>query len=330
MTPMMLLVFISCLISCQCFRPLRAVHSTRVHILRLDDSKGNKNNESHNGRNIFSNFRSLLPSTKIKPSVPSSQNSIQPPSPPSDDKFNFKKFITESVSLISIPNLFTGIFIGLFVSFQGFFFLSYYINTHDGGLTPVFDSIPLQSVSKNEEINMKKIPEIVTIFEDILLDLNEFYIEQVDNNMLFETAMAAMLKTLDPYTVYENIGEAKSFQESVSGKYGGVGLIISSTVDKKLADSSLSLSSSPPPPSLLSPKETQDTKQIPNTEIREEDKREREREKEKERVKKSPPTGVTVVDAFEGYAYDAGLRIGDRIISVGGVDARRMTVDQAY
>ena len=34
-------------------------------------------------------------------------------------------------------------------------------------------------------------------------------------------------QSLDPYTEFENLGAAKNMLESVSGKYGGVGLIIS-------------------------------------------------------------------------------------------------------
>ena len=37
----------------------------------------------------------------------------------------------------------------------------------------------------------------------------------------------AMLKTLDPYTEYQNLKVAQNMQESVQGKYGGVGLVIS-------------------------------------------------------------------------------------------------------
>jgi C-terminal processing protease CtpA/Prc len=45
---------------------------------------------------------------------------------------------------------------------------------------------------------------------------------------------------------------------------------------------------------------------------------------------KLPAFGVTVVDAFEGYGYDAGLRVGDRLVNVGGVDASKMTVEQVW
>ncbi len=35
-----------------------------------------------------------------------------------------------------------------------------------------------------------------------------------------------MLQSLDPYTEFEDLKAARNMQESVSGKYGGVGLII--------------------------------------------------------------------------------------------------------
>lgn len=43
---------------------------------------------------------------------------------------------------------------------------------------------------------------------------------------------------------------------------------------------------------------------------------------------KLSPLGVEVADAFEGYAYDAGLRIGDRIVSVNGIDTTSMNIEQ--
>jgi PDZ domain len=41
-----------------------------------------------------------------------------------------------------------------------------------------------------------------------------------------------------------------------------------------------------------------------------------------------PPTAHTqVISAFEGYAFDAGMRPGDRLISVGGVPTDGLTVE---
>jgi hypothetical protein len=39
-------------------------------------------------------------------------------------------------------------------------------------------------------------------------------------------------------------------------------------------------------------------------------------------------TGITVVSAFEGYAFDAGMRVGDRLLSVDDVPVVGRSVDQ--
>ena len=43
---------------------------------------------------------------------------------------------------------------------------------------------------------------------------------------------------------------------------------------------------------------------------------------------KSPPRGVLVVSAFEDYAYDRGMRVGDRIIEVDGVSVASKSVEE--
>lgn len=57
-------------------------------------------------------------------------------------------------------------------------------------LLPLYDT--LQTVSQP-----------VTLFETILSDLDQAYVEPVDTNKLFETGVAAMLRSLDPYTEFE-------------------------------------------------------------------------------------------------------------------------------
>jgi C-terminal peptidase prc len=104
-----------------------------------------------------------------------------------------------------------------------------------------------------------------------------------------------MLKSLDPYTEYENLMAAQTMQESVNGKYGGVGLVISNARNPLLMKTEKRISSLP--------------SDLINTD-------------------KLSSLGVEVADAFEGYAYDAGLRIGDRIISINGADTRTMSIEQ--
>ena len=52
---------------------------------------------------------------------------------------------------------------------------------------------------------MQTVTQPVTLFETILSDLDQAYVEPVDTNKLFETGVAAMLRSLDPYTEFEGL-----------------------------------------------------------------------------------------------------------------------------
>ena len=67
----------------------------------------------------------------------------------------------------------------------------------------------------------------VILFQNILLDLENDYVDRVDPEKLFKTGVKAMLQSLDPYTEFEDLKGAREMRESVSGRYGGVGLVIS-------------------------------------------------------------------------------------------------------
>ncbi len=49
----------------------------------------------------------------------------------------------------------------------------------------------------------------MTLFENVLLEIDRGYVEPVDDRRLFETAVKAMLDTLDPYTEFEGEQLAK-------------------------------------------------------------------------------------------------------------------------
>lgn len=147
-----------------------------------------------------------------------------------------------------------------------------------------------------------------------------------------------MLKSLDPYTEYENgvsvspplpypassatrpnptlPAQARNMQESVTGKYGGVGMVISSgsrppgikatAVDAKAADA--------------------DSKTSPL--LRENKKDESSSDNSDKNKNKDKDGRIIVVDAFESYAYDAGLRAGDRLLRVNGVDTKGLAVEE--
>ena len=113
--------------------------------------------------------------------------------------------------------------------------------------------------------------------------------DEVDSNQLFETAIGAMLKSLDPYTEFENVKQSQAIQESVQGKYGGVGLVIANQQSNEIMNAGDS---------------GNDRGGASTTK-----------------------NNIVVVDAFEGYSYEKGLRVGDRLLQVGGQDVSGMLID---
>ncbi|CAM9140501.1 unnamed protein product [Chrysoparadoxa australica] len=155
----------------------------------------------------------------------------------------------------------------------------------------------------------------ITLFENILVDIDRGFVEQVDVPRLFETAVVSMLGTLDPYTEYENNQQAASMKEVVSGRYGGVGLVIAGGGGASAAEAGqVTLPGADPDvdgreqPALPGSKE--------------------EAEKKKPGIRDKNNKGVTVVAAFEGYAFDSGLRVGDTITAVNGESVKGKSVDQ--
>lgn len=177
---------------------------------------------------------------------------------------------------VSLPSLLGGAVLGI-AAFTGVLLVPY------GSAQSEYDYAVLSTPPALEKP--------VQLFEDILRDLQQSYVDEVNPAKLFETAVGSMLRSLDPYTEFENMEGAKQMQESVSGRYGGVGLVISS---------------SKPGANLIGGKRA-----LPRPAGKE------------ERF-----GGVTVMDAFEGYAFDGGMRVGDRLLSVGGVDSSAMNVEQ--
>jgi len=193
----------------------------------------------------------------------------------------------------------------------------------------------------------------VTLFETILSDLEAGYVDPVDTNKLFETGVSAMLRSLDPYTEYEGPQEAVELSESIDGKYGGVGLVISGTtkpfptstskqeelVPNKDADNTAeeeeavpsldgkpvaSTSTNSFKPGMTS--STKGSKSIIVAAVDEDDVDDAEdeddivaRQKEERLQARIQEQGIRVVNAFENYAFDYGMRVGDKLVAIDDV-----------
>ena len=132
---------------------------------------------------------------------------------------------TKSFLKVAVPSFIAG-----GVATLGFLFLPLladYNDAFNGGT--INNSFPTsEGVNKinAENKNVNNVNQPVILFETILNDLNDAYVDKVDVQKLFETGVKAMTASLDPYTEFESRLEAKSLEESVTGKYGGVGLVI--------------------------------------------------------------------------------------------------------
>lgn len=180
--------------------------------------------------------------------------------------------------------------------------------------------------------SVDKMSEQVTLFETILTDLDRGYVDPVDQKKLFETGVSAMLKSLDPYTEFEGKEDAQELNESVQGRYAGIGLVISGP-SKPIKDPSLQVNVA----------EQKKRKMLPNDAINDnarlldddnvalddgdfdifDDDIEgsewvKRRSEERKAAERARGRGIRVVNAFEGYAFDYGMRTGDKLVAIDG------------
>ena len=64
-------------------------------------------------------------------------------------------------------------------------------------------------------------------FNLVFKDIDLFYVDSLNPEKTIQTAISAMLKTLDPYTEFYAEEEATDFKTMISGNYGGIGAVIS-------------------------------------------------------------------------------------------------------
>lgn len=68
--------------------------------------------------------------------------------------------------------------------------------------------------------------ECITIFNDVLRQVDVNYVDTLNYEDLTETAINAMLRKIDPYTVYYPKKDDDNLRMLTTGKYGGIGSII--------------------------------------------------------------------------------------------------------
>ncbi|MFM6938732.1 MAG: S41 family peptidase [Aquirufa sp.] len=72
-----------------------------------------------------------------------------------------------------------------------------------------------------------EIAKNLDIYATVFKELNTYYVDEVDPKKSIETSIEALLKSFDPYTVYYPESEIDEFLQMTTGKYQGIGIILS-------------------------------------------------------------------------------------------------------
>ena len=90
----------------------------------------------------------------------------------------------------------------------------------------------LAALSLKEDEKRFEISKGLNIFATLFRDVNTFYVDDVDPEKMVQTGIDAMLKSLDPYTVYYPESKMEEFNMMTTGEYAGIGAIIGYRPDK--------------------------------------------------------------------------------------------------
>ena len=76
------------------------------------------------------------------------------------------------------------------------------------------------------ETQTSRIDKNLTIYTDVMRQLDMSYVDTLNYDQLIKTSINAMLRQVDPYTVYMPKSEDDNLRMMTTGKYGGIGSII--------------------------------------------------------------------------------------------------------
>lgn len=90
----------------------------------------------------------------------------------------------------------------------------------------IFCAFVLLPIHAQERQKTSRANESINIFTDVMRQVDVNYVDTLDYESLTETAINAMLRKIDPYTIYYPKKNDRDLRMMTTGKYGGIGSII--------------------------------------------------------------------------------------------------------
>lgn len=147
----------------------------------------------------------------------------------------------------------------------------------------IFCALVLLPIHAQERQKTTRANESINIFTDVMRQVDVNYVDTLNYESLTETAINAMLRKIDPYTIYYPKKNDRDLRMMTTGKYGGIGSIIQQR----------------PAPTKGDKKPTKDS------------------------------LWTYAVNPYEGKpAQRAGVKAGDRILSIDGKTTQGLTVSE--
>lgn len=147
----------------------------------------------------------------------------------------------------------------------------------------IFCAFVLLPIHAQERQKTSRANESINIFTDVMRQVDVNYVDTLNYESLTETAINAMLRKIDPYTIYYPKKNDRDLRMMTTGKYGGIGSIIQQR----------------PAPTKGDKKPTKDS------------------------------LWTYAVNPYEGKpAQRAGVKAGDRILSIDGKTTQGLTVSE--
>ena len=90
----------------------------------------------------------------------------------------------------------------------------------------IFIPLLLLTINLLAESKTTRIDKNLTIYTDVMRQLDMNYVDTLNYDELIKTSINAMLRQVDPYTIYMPKSEDDNLRMMTTGKYGGIGAII--------------------------------------------------------------------------------------------------------